>query len=199
LSGRTASRWPAPSPSASRRLGRGDGAAFEGILRRGKPGTRAAGPAEYVVGAVRALELFAPSPSTVFLADWSARLGQDLFAPPNVGGWPGGRVWVSAQASIARANYAAVLVGGRLSRGGQPLDALGLARKHGRGKSLDDLSASGLADRVAVMAFSEFGRTVAENFSAGTDHGNRRPRVRPGPQVDEAYARAWLRVEIQKN
>ena len=102
-------------------------------------GTRAAGPAEYVVGAVRALELFAPSPSTVFLADWSARLGQDLFAPPNVGGWSGGRVWVSAQASIARANYAAALVGGRLSRGGQPLDALGLARKHGRGKSLDDL------------------------------------------------------------
>jgi len=128
-----------------------------------------------VVGAVRALELFAPSPSTVFLADWSARLGQDLFAPPNVGGWPGGRVWVSAQASIARANYAAVLVGGRLSRGGQPLDALGLARKHGRGKSLDDLSASGLADRVAVMAFSEFGRTVAENFSAGTDHGTAGP------------------------
>jgi uncharacterized protein (DUF1800 family) len=102
-------------------------------------GTRAAGPAEYVVGAVRALELFAPSPSTVFLADWSARLGQDLFAPPNVGGWPGGRVWVSTQASIARANYAAALMGGRLSRGGKPLDALGLARKHGRGSSLDDL------------------------------------------------------------
>jgi uncharacterized protein (DUF1800 family) len=102
-------------------------------------GARAAAPAEYVVGAARALEMFDPPPSTLLLADWSARLGQDLFAPPNVGGWPGGRAWVSAQAAIARANYAAALVGGRLSRGGQPLDALGLAQKHSRGKTLDDL------------------------------------------------------------
>jgi uncharacterized protein (DUF1800 family) len=102
-------------------------------------GTRAAAPAEYVVGAVRALEMFDAPPSTVLLADWSARLGQNLFAPPNVGGWPGGRVWISPQASIARANYAAALVGGRLSREGRPPDALGLAQKHGRGKGLDDL------------------------------------------------------------
>jgi uncharacterized protein (DUF1501 family) len=36
---------------------------------------------------------------------------------------------------------------------------------------LNDLSESGLADRVLVLAFSEFGRRVAENDSAGTDHG----------------------------
>jgi len=34
-----------------------------------------------------------------------------------------------------------------------------------------DLEAQGLADRVIVMGFSEFGRRVAENASAGTDHG----------------------------
>ncbi len=34
-----------------------------------------------------------------------------------------------------------------------------------------DLEAQGLADRVVVMGFSEFGRRVAENDSAGTDHG----------------------------
>ncbi|PYE48943.1 DUF1501 domain-containing protein [Deinococcus yavapaiensis] len=34
-----------------------------------------------------------------------------------------------------------------------------------------DLEAQGLADKVVVMAFSEFGRRVAENDSAGTDHG----------------------------
>jgi uncharacterized protein (DUF1501 family) len=34
-----------------------------------------------------------------------------------------------------------------------------------------DLSAAGLADRIALLAFSEFGRTIRENASAGTDHG----------------------------
>jgi uncharacterized protein (DUF1501 family) len=38
-----------------------------------------------------------------------------------------------------------------------------------------DLGASGLLDRVLVMAFSEFGRRVAENGSAGTDHGTSGP------------------------
>ncbi|AWM40250.1 hypothetical protein GobsT_12930 [Gemmata obscuriglobus] len=34
-----------------------------------------------------------------------------------------------------------------------------------------DLSESKLADRVALLAFSEFGRTIKENGSVGTDHG----------------------------
>jgi uncharacterized protein (DUF1501 family) len=34
----------------------------------------------------------------------------------------------------------------------------------------DDLVAHGIADRVLIMAWSEFGRRVAENVS-GTDHG----------------------------
>jgi uncharacterized protein (DUF1501 family) len=36
---------------------------------------------------------------------------------------------------------------------------------------LDDLAAAKLGDRVTVVSFSEFGRRVAENGSAGTDHG----------------------------
>jgi uncharacterized protein (DUF1800 family) len=54
-------------------------------------GSRVLGPVEFVVGAARALELFDPPASTLLLADWCARLGQDLFYPPNVGGWPGTR------------------------------------------------------------------------------------------------------------
>jgi uncharacterized protein (DUF1501 family) len=38
-----------------------------------------------------------------------------------------------------------------------------------------DLDGSGLADRAAVLAFSEFGRRVAENASHGTDHGTAAP------------------------
>jgi uncharacterized protein (DUF1800 family) len=100
-------------------------------------GNRVAGPVEYVVGAARALELFDPPPSTLVLADWAARLGQDLFYPPNVGGWPGGRAWINTRAIVGRANYAAALAGGA-GVGRPPLDALALARRHGRGRDLDD-------------------------------------------------------------
>jgi len=74
--------------------------------------SRVTAPAEFVTGAVRSLGLFDPAPSTLALADWSARMGQDLFDPPNVGGWPGGRSWVTSRALVARANYAAALVEG---------------------------------------------------------------------------------------
>jgi len=35
----------------------------------------------------------------------------------------------------------------------------------------EDIKGQGLQDKVAVLAFSEFGRRVAENGSGGTDHG----------------------------
>ncbi|MHC4392029.1 MAG: DUF1501 domain-containing protein [Planctomycetota bacterium] len=46
-----------------------------------------------------------------------------------------------------------------------------------------DLAAHGLADRVVLMAFSEFGRRVKENASAGTDHGVAGPMFLLGKPV----------------
>jgi uncharacterized protein (DUF1501 family) len=46
-----------------------------------------------------------------------------------------------------------------------------------------DLEAHGWGDDVMVMAFSEFGRRVAENGSAGTDHGAAAPMFLVGPRV----------------
>jgi uncharacterized protein (DUF1501 family) len=48
---------------------------------------------------------------------------------------------------------------------------------------LDDLTESKLAERVLVMTFSEFGRRVAENASAGTDHGTAAPMFLAGGGV----------------
>jgi uncharacterized protein (DUF1800 family) len=93
-------------------------------------GKRVRGPVEYVVGAARALELFDPPSSTLVLAEWCGRLGQDLFYPPNVGGWPGGRSWLTTRALVGRANYAAALVEGKLVGRPGPMDAVALARRH---------------------------------------------------------------------
>lgn len=95
-------------------------------------GTRVLGPAEYVVGAGRALELLDPPPGTLALADWLTKLGQDLFYPPNVGGWPGGRAWLTSQAVVGRANFAGALLGGVRLGLPRPADPSALATRHGR-------------------------------------------------------------------
>ena len=46
---------------------------------------------------------------------------------------------------------------------------------------MTDLEAHGWGDDVAIMAFSEFGRRVAENGSGGTDHGAAEPMLLLGP------------------
>jgi uncharacterized protein (DUF1800 family) len=99
-------------------------------------GNRILGPVEYVIGSVRALECFDPPPSTAVLAEWTARLGQQLFYPPNVGGWKGGRHWLSPQAIVGRANFAAALVEGKLHT---DFDGLDLAKRHGKARDLDSL------------------------------------------------------------
>jgi uncharacterized protein (DUF1800 family) len=76
--------------------------------------TRILGPAEFVVGTLHALALCQPPASTLLLADWTGRMGQELFNPPNVGGWLEGRTWLGSRSIIARANFAAALVERRL-------------------------------------------------------------------------------------
>jgi uncharacterized protein (DUF1800 family) len=85
-------------------------------------GTRILGPAEFIVGTLHALEQCQPPPSTVLLAEWATRMGQDLFYPPNVGGWAEGRSWLSSRAVIARANFASALVEGQMWNSGQNPD-----------------------------------------------------------------------------
>jgi uncharacterized protein (DUF1800 family) len=105
-------------------------------------GNRVLGPVEFVVGAARALEMLDTPPSTLALAEWSGRMGQDLFDPPNVGGWPSGRAWVHTRGLIARANYAAALISGPQVGRSTPYDPVALPKKHGFG-----------SDGAAVLAF----------------------------------------------
>jgi len=64
-------------------------------------------PAEFVIGAHKALGLKIVDPSA---QRGMNQMGQILFYPPNVAGWPGGQNWVTSQMVIARQNYVAGLV-----------------------------------------------------------------------------------------
>ena len=128
---------------------------------------RIAGPPEFVTGAVRALECFAQPPSTLLLAEGLSRMGQDLFYPPNVGGWQEGRAWLSSGAIVARASFAAALVDGRLTHDGTPPDLAALVERHastadpsGSVRWLGELLFGGLPPQTIEVVAREAARTA---------------------------------------
>ncbi len=54
-----------------------------------------------------------------------------------------------------------------------------------------DLVARHIDDRVATLVFSEFGRRVGENASAGTDHGAGGLMMAMGSHVKGGFAAQW--------
>jgi uncharacterized protein (DUF1800 family) len=78
-------------------------------------------PVEFVLGAVRAVyresdekdREYRPLPQEVLVRRLEA-MGQQLFAPPNVKGWPGGRAWLNTSTMLARDNFCQALAVGAL-------------------------------------------------------------------------------------
>jgi uncharacterized protein (DUF1800 family) len=123
-------------------------------------------PVEFALGIIRGLE---GNVSATALGDQLAGLGQDLYQPPTIRGWPGGRAWISRATLVGRSNLALALVGG-----GQPfgdnLNPLPIAQKHGfgspksAGQFLVDLFLQGdLSEQVRDTVLSD------SSSSAGGD------------------------------
>jgi uncharacterized protein (DUF1800 family) len=82
---------------------------------------RVKGPVEYVLGAVQAVYRrykegepeYRPLPQQVLVRHIGA-MAQQLFAPPNVKGWPEGRYWLNTSTVLERANFAGALALGTL-------------------------------------------------------------------------------------
>lgn len=65
-------------------------------------------PTEYMVSVLKALK--APQLSKLIL-DADENMGQMLFDPPDVGGWPNNESWISSNTVIARVNFATTVLG----------------------------------------------------------------------------------------
>lgn len=79
-------------------------------------GTRIRSAAEFVVSSIRCTGAHSPRPATLGLAQWTSRMGQKLFFPPNVFGFPEGRNWISSHWLIARSRFVNQLLEGKLHR-----------------------------------------------------------------------------------
>ncbi len=131
-------------------------------------GTRVVGPVEFVVGAVRALQCLDPAPSTLSLATWAARIGQDLFYPRNVGGWAGGRTWLNSRGMIARVNFATALTSGRELGLDRPPEVLRLAGGGGREEGLDRVVVSIAEHLLGADPGADWRDRIARSASAGS-------------------------------
>ncbi len=123
--------------------------------------TRITSPTENAVSAVKALELDDPPPNTLQLSEWSTRMGQDLFYPPNVGGWNGGRSWLDSRSIVARCNFANAVATGQLWQASEPMrvehSLVTLLEQHAVGSSM--------RDRAQWLATLLYGTTTAEQVS----------------------------------
>jgi hypothetical protein len=75
-------------------------------------------PVEFVLGAVRSIVAEVGKEEEVvkpeYLVAKTEVMGQQLFAPPNVKGWPGGQSWLNTSTVLARVNFGQALVMGTL-------------------------------------------------------------------------------------
>lgn len=86
-------------------------------------------PVEFSAGLVRMLEVTRPALNPLALSAACDAQGQELFAPPNVGGWVGGTIWINSNTLLERTNWAADIIWGRSKHGLAPFDPLAWAAR----------------------------------------------------------------------
>jgi uncharacterized protein (DUF1800 family) len=85
-------------------------------------------PAELVVGAIKTLQVKTLDGD---LPTMMARMGQDLFMPPNVKGWDGGPAWIATDTMMERFNFATKITGAKFDEMEKYGSSLELVQKQG--------------------------------------------------------------------
>jgi uncharacterized protein (DUF1800 family) len=96
--------------------------------------TRIKSPVDFVLNIVRGLE---GQVGTTALAQSLEQLGQNLFSPPSVKGWDGGRSWLNGQTLLFRQNLALALISTEDARFGRRCDPAVLVRKYNKTTDAD--------------------------------------------------------------
>lgn len=84
-------------------------------------GTQIKSPVQFVAQLAHDLDIKHPPYAT--MAQASAQLGQDLFYPPNVKGWDGGRAWINANTLLTRYNLHVALASANGQKEGMMMEA----------------------------------------------------------------------------
>ena len=91
---------------------------------------RIKGPVEFSAGLIRGLDVPRVNVRLLALALAIDRQGQELFYPPTVKGWDGGKTWLNSTTVLERGNWANDLIWGNLEFGLNPYDPLAWAKRN---------------------------------------------------------------------
>jgi uncharacterized protein (DUF1800 family) len=97
---------------------------YEPAVRR----QRVKSPVEFSAGLLRVLEVPRADVRLLALALACERQGQDLFYPPNVKGWDGGKTWLNSSTVLERGNWCNDVIWGNADFGLNAYDPLAWAR-----------------------------------------------------------------------
>jgi hypothetical protein len=120
-------------------------------------------PVEFSAGLLRTLEVPRTDVRLLALALACDRQGQELFYPPNVKGWDGGKPWLNSTTLLERGNWGNDVVWGNADFGLRPYDPLAWASRHGlapdkAADALTDLLLQGDLDPGARALARQAGR-----------------------------------------
>jgi uncharacterized protein (DUF1800 family) len=87
-------------------------------------------PVEWSASFLRMLEVPRADVNLLALAVACAHQGQDLFYPPNVKGWDGGKSWLNSTTVLERGNWCNDVIWGNDDFGLKPYDPLAWASRH---------------------------------------------------------------------
>lgn len=121
-------------------------------------------PVEFSAGLVRMLEVPRPALNPLALSAACDAQGQELFVPPNVEGWVGGRAWINSGTLLERANWAADVVWGRSENGLSPFDPIAWSA---RNRLPPDRAAGALIELLLQDDLGDEARRLA--LAAGRD------------------------------
>ena len=118
-------------------------------------------PAEFVAGAARSLGL---STDAAGFPNYMQQMGQELFNPPNVAGWPGGATWMSSSSFFARMNFLNTIV---YAKNGP--DASAILGDYTSRAATDAIDLA--ADRLLSVPLSDGSASVIAQFLSDSNGG----------------------------
>lgn len=155
----------------------------------GDRGVLVKSPAEFVVGTLRAFDI--GYDNTAPFASQIRTLGENLFYPPNVKGWPGGTTWINSSTLLARKQFVEQLFRATEAAGPRRTATPANARIAASGTAPDMQTGAPLQ---RAMAHAGQGGKGGVRFDIGAwlAHYNTAPTARPGLSAELQMQHAVL-------